>query len=992
MDFKLSDSFVEDYSRKHPDFGPLGLVTYKRTYARPIFNSEGTIERTEEWWETVQRVVEGTYTIQKQHCKRLRLPWNDHKAQKSAQEMYRLIFEMKFLPPGRGLWMMGSEYVTERGSAALNNCGFVSTKQINTDFSEPFCFLMDMSMLGVGVGGDTKGAGTVKIRQPHQADDVHVVPDSREGWVNLIRRLLDAWVGKGTLPKDIDYSLLRPYGAPIKSFGGTSSGPQALIELVGHIDVILKPLIGQPINSAAIVDLFNAIGRCVVSGNVRRSAEIMFGDTNDVDFLDLKNPDTNADKLNAWRWASNNSIYASIGQEYTEVANRTAKNGEPGYLWLKTAQNYGRLSDPADYKDVLAEGSNPCQPAWATVLTPDGIKTIGAVKIGDKIWSGQKFTVVTDKWMSGIKRVYAYHTRAGTFYGTENHRVVSEGVKMEVDQAENIDLACGPASIYFLPTCESELIDAQRYVMDGLVIGDGSVHKASGDLVGLHIGSKDQDYFKDRVHSLILEHRPGISDSFYVVATTIKPAELPKLPERKIPSRYKFANSRVKAFFLRGLFSANGSVVYKRVTLKSTNHTLITDVQEMLSSLGIRSYYTVNRAHSVQFSNGIYLCKTSYDLNISTDRVRFREIIGFIQEYKTDRLDKAIREIGTSKFSYSKPKTSYEIVSKTFISEEEVFDLTVEAPEHTYWTGGLLVSNCGEQTLESYELCCLVETFPSRHTNYVEYERTLKFAYLYAKTVTLLPTHNERANAVLLRNRRIGTSQSGIIQSFKKHGVRTHFEWCDNGYKYLRRLDDTYSRWLCVPKSIKITSVKPSGTVSLLPGATPGIHFPYSEYYWRTIRFDAGSELVAMLRKAGYRIEQGETPTTAIAYFPVKENDFFKSRTDVTLWEQLEIAAQMQAYWADNQVSVTVTFKPEEAKDIKQALEMYETRLKSVSFLPLDDHGYKHAPYQSMTRDEYEQAIKSLKPLRLKKSTETEGYKPKFCDGDICEIAPEIKA
>jgi ribonucleoside-triphosphate reductase len=660
MEFRLSDSFVEEYSKKTPEFGPLGLVTYKRTYARPLFNEKGDVERTEEWFETVRRVVEGTYTIQKQHCKKLRLPWNDNKAQKSAKEMYRLIFEMKFLPPGRGLWMMGSDYVWERGSAALNNCAFVSTKQISTDFSEPFCFLMDMSMLGVGVGGDCKGAGAIKIREPYQGDDVHIVPDSREGWVDLVRRLLDAWVGKGTIPKEVDYSQLRPYGAPIKSFGGTSSGPKPLTELAAHIDEILRPLIGKPITSSAIVDLFNAIGRCVVSGNVRRSAEIMFGDPSDQEFMDLKNPEKNKEKLWKWRWASNNSIYATIGQDYTDIAARIAKNGEPGTLWLKTAQDYSRLCDPPDYKDALAEGANPCS----------------------------------------------------------------------------------------------------------------------------------------------------------------------------------------------------------------------------------------------------------------------------------------------------------------------------------------------EQTLESYELCCLVETFPARHETYEEYERTLKFAYLYAKTVTLLPTHNERTNAVLLRNRRIGTSQSGIVQSFAKHGVRNHFQFCDRGYKYLRDLDRKYSRWLCIPESIKVTSVKPSGTVSLLPGATPGVHFPYGEYYWRTIRFDAGSELVTALRKAGYRIEKGETETTAIVYFPVKEENFFKSRDEVTMWEQLEIAAQMQAYWADNQVSVTVTFRPEEAKDIKQALEMYETRLKSVSFLPVDDHGYEHAPYQPMTKEEYEAAVKKVKPVKLKKSTETEGYQHKFCDAEgVCEIpVPANKA
>ena len=68
------------------------------------------------------------------------------------------------------------------------------------------------------------------------------------------------------------------------------------------------------------------------------------------------------------------------------------------------------------------------------------------------------------------------------------------------------------------------------------------------------------------------------------------------------------------------------------------------------------------------------------------------------------------------------------------------------------------------------------------------------------------------------------------------------------------------------------------------------------------------------------------------------------------MWEQLEIAAQYQHYWADNSVSVTVTFKPEESSQIKSALELYETRLKAVSFLRHEETGYEQAPYEAITK------------------------------------------
>ena len=82
------------------------------------------------------------------------------------------------------------------------------------------------------------------------------------------------------------------------------------------------------------------------------------------------------------------------------------------------------------------------------------------------------------------------------------------------------------------------------------------------------------------------------------------------------------------------------------------------------------------------------------------------------------------------------------------------------------------------------------------------------------------------------------------------------FSWCDRAYDYVQDLDEQYSDWLCIPRSVRMTSIKPSGTVSLLNGSTPGIHFPEDEYYIRRIRFAKSSELVEILRQNGYTIEE----------------------------------------------------------------------------------------------------------------------------------------
>ena len=154
---------------------------------------------------------------------------------------------------------------------------------------------------------------------------------------------------------------------------------------------------------------------------------------------------------------------------------------------------------------------------------------------------------------------------------------------------------------------------------------------------------------------------------------------------------------------------------------------------------------------------------------------------------------------------------------------------------------------CLEQTLESYELCCLVETYPANHATYAEYEETLKLAFLYAKTVTLGQVHWNETADVMQRNRRIGTSISGVAQFVARHGVDAVRDWSRRGFDFLTEWDAELSAKFRVPKSIKKTCVKPSGTVSLLAGATPGVHYPHSRRYVRRVRFDHDDPLVTQL-------------------------------------------------------------------------------------------------------------------------------------------------
>ena len=658
MEFKLSENFINKYKRKKPPFGfnGLGELVYMRTYSR--IKEDGKNER---WWETVRRVVEGTYSMQKNWIDQHQLGWNAWQAQASAQEMYERIFNMKFLPPGRGLWAMGTPITEEKKLyAALNNCAFVSTSTIKDDYSKPFCFLMDASMLGVGVGFDTKGAGHVHIKGPNndRQEEVYEIPDTREGWVESLKLLLESYF-HGTAPVTFDYTKVRDEGEPIKGFGGVSSGHEPLKEVHESIRNVLNNNLNNPITVTTIVDIMNLIGKCVVAGNVRRTAEIVFGDPYDDEYLDLKNYKVNPDR-EQYGWTSNNSIFAELGMDYTDVCKRINDNGEPGFAWLDNMRKFSRMQNGGDNKDHRVAGGNPCL----------------------------------------------------------------------------------------------------------------------------------------------------------------------------------------------------------------------------------------------------------------------------------------------------------------------------------------------EQSLESYELCCLVETFPNNHDSLEDYQRTLKYAYLYAKTVTLGKTHWPETNRVMLRNRRIGCSVSGVAQFITKHGMEELRTWLENGYDTIQEWDKQYSDWFAVPKSIKTTSVKPSGTVSLLVGATPGMHYPESRFYIRRIRASKHSELLEPLKRAGYTVEPafGSEDSTVVIEVPVDVGEGIRTASDLSIWEQFSLAAFLQRHWADNQVSCTATFDPEtEADELPHVLNYFQYKLKGISLLPRHELGaYKQMPYEAIDEKTYNKKLKKLGRLSFVGIEGEEAEIDKFCNNDVCEIPGEI--
>lgn len=514
----------------------------------------------------------------------------------------------------------------------------------------------------------------------------------------------------------LDVSKLRPKGSKVNNAAKTTAGVVPFMELFSQV----TNTIGQDGRRGALMisldikhpdspdfavakrDLTKITGANV---SLRVSKDFIESVEKDEDYI-LRFPvDININDIKYPKEIEYNTLYevkdSSIKKCYIKkvrakelwdtIMESNWQSAEPGILYWDNIINRDPASVYPEYRPI---STNPCQPEWATVLTPNGIRTIGDINVGDKIWSSEGWTTIVNKQSSGIQDVYNYRTTIGQFIGTKEHKIVQNGEKIEVQYAETID------TLKFSDV-EKPTIDSQD-IMDGLVIGDGSVHKASNNLVFLCIGKNDSDYFDSEIADKIIQHREKLKSTAYTVDTTITYEELPLTFKRVIPDRFYYGNKDKLCGFLRGLYSANGSVVDKRVTLKTASPKLRDQVQIMLSSIGISSYYTTNKPKKVEFENGEYLCRESYDINIGPDRRKFYDLIGFIQKYKNEKLEKIIN----TKNSGRKDKSN--IIYSEKVSTEEVFDITVDNKFHTYWSGGLNVSNCGEIPLSAFDACRLI--------------------------------------------------------------------------------------------------------------------------------------------------------------------------------------------------------------------------------------------------------------------------------------------
>jgi ribonucleotide reductase alpha subunit len=864
-------------------WGPLGYITYKRTYSRR--ENDGVME---EHNDTIIRVLTAAQ-------EQLHVGFSNDELKRA----FIYLKNLKFSVAGRFLWQLGTETVNKHGLASLQNCAFVMVDS----HVQPFTWIFDMLMLGVGVGFNIQKSTVAKIMPVHfyanklsilrkdTKDADFIVPDSREGWVQLLQQVLIALFETG---KSFTYStiLVRSAGALIKGFGGVASGPDDLCNGITTIVNIIQNRSGDHLSTVDCLDIVNIIASIVVAGNIRRSACIAIGDCHDIDYLGAKRWDLG--NIPNWRAFSNNSVICNdINDLPDEFWEGYKGNGEPyGLINIDLSRKSGRLKDGELYPDPDVQGYNPCLVGETLIAVADGR---GAVPIKQLADEGKDVPVYSVNEEGTVEIKWGRHPRITG----HNQNIVK------------------------------------------VVLDDGTSIKTT------------------------LNHKFRLTDGTMIEAKDLQP----KMSLTRFTNYDKWCQENINPTNLPTKF-IDGKLYAIKICENCNCGFYVPFIKREVGYCSIMCCNTATKAiekkHILHDQIMVYK-----DLQDALDR----DPIHYEWENEC-----RIRNIHVSdNDSYKDLQNRADVYNHRvkyieFLAESStVYNITVD-DNHTvgiitsfdnFAGDGIFVAQCGEQSLCNYETCCLSEVFLPNVQSYGEFKDITAIAYRICKHSLMLPCHHDGTQDIVQKNMRMGIGITGYLQATDEQRA-----WLAPLYEWLREYDVYYSSQHKMPRSIKLTTVKPSGTLSLLAGVTPGAHPGIYPFFIRRIRIATDNELVDLCKANGYHVEyqlkfDGTFDyKTSVVSFPCKYPAHTVFAENMTAIEQLNIIKKLQYDWSDNAVSVTIYYKKDELDAIKDWLSNnYQHNVKSCSFLLHSDHGFKQAPYEQISENEYNEMIAKVKPI-----------------------------
>jgi ribonucleoside-triphosphate reductase len=323
---------------------------------------------------------------------------------------------------------------------------------------------------------------------------------------------------------------------------------------------------------------------------------------------------------------------------------------------------------------------------------------------------------------------------------------------------------------------------------------------------------------------------------------------------------------------------------------------------------------------------------------------------------------------------------------------------------------------CSEIILRDKGFCNLTEVVVRADDTFDDLKRKVELATILGtiqSTLTNFQFLSEEWKRNTEEERLLGVSLTGIMDHPILNGTiktiiqeveiedRTYYEYEDESTlpnlleqlrDHARSVNEEWANRLGINPSASITCVKPSGTVSQLVDSASGIHARHNPYYIRRIRMDKKDSIYKFLKDKGVPVEDEafRPESTAVFSFPMKAPEGAVCRMDKTAIEQLELWLTYQRHWCEHKPSVTISVKDDEWMEVGAWVWKHFDEMSGVSFLPFSDHTYQQAPYEDITKEQYEAMLAKMPTVDWSEFVEqednTEGMQQLACIAGVCDL------
>ena len=955
--------FLNKYIHRQPEWGydGLGYIVYKRTYSRTINES-----LTEEWWQTVSRCINGAQKIGADYTP------------EEAQRLFDLIFNLKCNFGGRMLWQLGTSTVDRFGLASLLNCFTYDTEIITEKGIKQIGELSGsehylMSTNGKYIKSEVKSFGTqeiweINLTKGKSKKTIRTTANHR--WFRKPYRVGEE--RKSGKKIEITTSQLKAGDKLISTFGQSIKGnispsPYGIIAGIVFGDGSVCNNVGQVrlcgekdsqlLKYFLTPRIYNYDGDIII-GNLPK-------------FFKEK-PSLDMDKSYLYGWLA--GYFAADGCVSSSGQIRISSSNKNNLLFVRDVLvKLGIGYSPIIQQDRIGIGQTEESPLYSLNIMGCDLK--------------EDFFLIESHKTRFINTNYKKKNnwKVESIINTENKEEVYCAIvpdKHEFVLESNILTG----NCFFVAMREPEDF---CFLFEHLMLGGGvgysvkreDIHELPRIKKGVtifHYNEKDADFIVPDSRQGWVELLRKTLNSFFISGKSFNYSTI----------LVRGAGEPIKGFggtasgpqiLIEGLQSI--IQIFQKREGKKLRSIDVLDINNIIGSIVVAG--NVRRSAEVAIGDPddyLYIrAKNWSDGTIPNWRAMSNNSI------YADTYDHISSEIWSNGYILDKKTGNAKGEPYGFMNlplSKKYGRLGEERPDNC--EGG---NPCMEITLADGEACNLSELYLNNISSKEELIECSRLLYKTQKAVWTLPSLYEKTNIIGQKNMRIGQGVTGVCQSLDK------LDWLDECYTKLREFDEEWSKKKGWNESIKLTTIKPSGTLSLLGGSTPGVHPAYSKYYIRRVRMSTGDPLVKICQDRGYKTEyvikydgSGDY-STVIVEFPCNSGEDTIITSEMPAIKQLELVKKLQTVWSDNSVSVTVYYHPEELEDIQNWMKNnYESSSKTLSFLLHAKHGFIQAPLEEIDEKTYQKLVKRIKPMEAISSMSSKPLDGIECEGGACPI------